>query len=611
MKNAKENQKPAEKTPTRKAYRVHDDILLAMKRSANKFFVFEAVLQNKDMKNKERVERFIVQKKAPTESEMKSWNTDMISYYKQRKAQMIDKGEEDNCENNSNVKQMDDVYKDDTGIAECMKNDGVKDLQIQKRIVGDKAWIMMGDMNVTLTPNEHSFGGLNMTSNMNEFKESVNSIEMKDIASSGLFFTWTKNLCKTKAGNNTGVLKKLDIVMWNEDFIDNFSQAHVIFLLYLISNHCLIVTVWPSVIQAKKKSFKFANFIRDRNNAYFYRVLKSRNHKSRINHIRDSEGNLFHREKVPNQFVKHFQEFLGKVVLAIDFESSSHLIKKKLSDYAANFMIMRHIQDNILLSQEPLKGYDRKDGLNRVAMESFRYFKGGRGLRNGDPLSPYIFTLVMEMLSLIVQDRVEKRKEFKYHFGCKNLKLTHVCFADDLLMFCNGDKGYTVITDINRLLKGFLWNQRELFKGKASVAWKEICRPKSQGGMGLKDLGVWNNAMIAKHLWHVATEKVSLWTNVLHFLNIKDDVSKNDELVWRSKKGKECRFNVKQVMKILEEVVMMLNEEFWGIAKHKIGANYPELEWNELVDLIADLYSGNSIDSIIRRLGLAVSVYLM
>ncbi|GKC75814.1 RNA-directed DNA polymerase, eukaryota, reverse transcriptase zinc-binding domain protein [Tanacetum coccineum] len=26
-------------------------------------------------------------------------------------------------------------------------------------------------------------------------------------------------------------------------------------------------------------------------------------------------------------------------------------------------------------------------------------------------------------------------------FGCKQMKLTHVCFADDLLMFCHGDKG--------------------------------------------------------------------------------------------------------------------------------------------------------------------------
>ncbi|GJX02367.1 hypothetical protein Tco_0186280 [Tanacetum coccineum] len=104
----------------------------------------------------------------------------------------------------------------------------------------------------------------------------------------------------------------------------------------------------------------------------------------------------------------------------------------------------------LLLSQELLKGYDRKDGRNRVAMEidiqkpydtSFGYFKSGRRLRQGDPMSSYLFTLVMEMLSIIVQDKVEKRKEFKYHFGCKKMKLTRVCFAHDLLMFWNGDKG--------------------------------------------------------------------------------------------------------------------------------------------------------------------------
>ncbi|GJZ38965.1 RNA-directed DNA polymerase, eukaryota, reverse transcriptase zinc-binding domain protein, partial [Tanacetum coccineum] len=64
----------------------------------------------------------------------------------------------------------------------------------------------------------------------------------------------------------------------------------------------------------------------------------------------------------------------------------------------------------------------------------------GIWLRQGDLMSPYLFTLVMEMLSLIVQDKIEEKKEFKYHFGCKKIKLIHVCFADDLLIFCNGDK---------------------------------------------------------------------------------------------------------------------------------------------------------------------------
>ena len=46
----------------------------------------------------------------------------------------------------------------------------------------------------------------------------------------------------------------------------------------------------------------------------------------------------------------------------------------------------------------------------------------------------------------------------------------------------------TTINEINKLLKCFLWNQGETAKGKAKVAWATICRPKDQGGLGLKDL---------------------------------------------------------------------------------------------------------------------------
>ncbi|GKD02360.1 RNA-directed DNA polymerase, eukaryota, reverse transcriptase zinc-binding domain protein [Tanacetum coccineum] len=207
---------------------------------------------------------------------------------------------------------------------------------MQKRIVRDRAWIMMGDMNVTMVPNEHFTGGSGMTSDMKEFKECINGIEVEDIASSGLFFTWTKNLFKIKVGNYTGVLKKLDRVMGNEGFIDKFSQAHTIFFPYLISDHCPVVTSLPNIIQLRNR--------------------------------------------------------------------------------AASFSI-------------------------NVNGESFRYFKWGRGLRQGYPMSPYLFTLVIKILTLIVQEKVEKSKEFKYHFGCKKMKLTLVSFADDLLMFCNGDKG--------------------------------------------------------------------------------------------------------------------------------------------------------------------------
>ncbi|GJY46428.1 RNA-directed DNA polymerase, eukaryota, reverse transcriptase zinc-binding domain protein [Tanacetum coccineum] len=42
----------------------------------------------------------------------------------------------------------------------------------------------------------------------------------------------------------------------------------------------------------------------------------------------------------------------------------------------------------------------------------------------------------------------------------------------------------SVVKEIDKLLKGFLWCQGALSKGKAKVAWKQICRPKDERGLG-------------------------------------------------------------------------------------------------------------------------------
>ncbi|KAE8724823.1 hypothetical protein F3Y22_tig00009840pilonHSYRG00015 [Hibiscus syriacus] len=122
------------------------------------------------------------------------------------------------------------------------------------------------------------------------------------------------------------------------------------------------------------------------------------------------------------------------------------------SQYA--FVKGRNIVDNTLLAQEILKGYSRKSLSPRCAIKidlqkafySFSvslngslvgFFKGARGVRQGDPLSPYLFVLVMNVFSSIL-DVAAKRGVFKYHPKCKRISLTHLCFADDLLIFCHG-----------------------------------------------------------------------------------------------------------------------------------------------------------------------------
>ncbi|KAL0297928.1 UNVERIFIED_CONTAM: hypothetical protein Sangu_3170100 [Sesamum angustifolium] len=67
------------------------------------------------------------------------------------------------------------------------------------------------------------------------------------------------------------------------------------------------------------------------------------------------------------------------------------------------------------------------------------FFAGARGLRQGDPMSPYLFVLVMEVLHMILQQLIEQDGEFQYHWRCQELNLFQLSFADDLLLLCKAD----------------------------------------------------------------------------------------------------------------------------------------------------------------------------
>jgi len=383
-------------------------------------------------------------------------------------------------------------------------------------------------------------------------------------------------------------------------------------------------------------------------------------------------------------------------------------LSSSVSSIQSAFVPGRRISDNILLTQELMHNYHRQRGPPRCAfkvdiqkaygtvnwvflekvLEGFGfhlcmikwimicvstasfsvsvngnlyvYFKGKRGLMQGDPLSPYLCTMVMEILSLVLQRAVARDLRFRFHNGCQKLRLINLCFADDLFIFARRDlssakvimeslrrfarmsgllpsnqKSTVYFCNVSDQVKGtilniipfvegnlpvkylgvplissrlrardcqvlvekvedrignwknkmlsfagrrqlilsvisslyvywssvftlpssivkkieaktreFLWAQGPLKKSRAKVAWKEVCLPKGEGGLGIKRIRDMNSALMSFHIWSVLSNRNSLWVEWIKKHRLRD------RNLWSVQVPRDCSWGWKKILRL-------------------------------------------------------------
>jgi hypothetical protein len=101
-------------------------------------------------------------------------------------------------------------------------------------------------------------------------------------------------------------------------------------------------------------------------------------------------------------------------------------------------------------------------------------FTPTRGLRQGDPLSPYLFLFVADGLSCLIKRKVQEGTLRELHICRRAPGISHLLFADDCLMFFQGSVEQASV--VKSILNSYEKSTGQLVSlGKCSIMYGDGC----------------------------------------------------------------------------------------------------------------------------------------
>eukprot|EP00253_Pinus_taeda_P029331 PITA_29331 len=218
-----------------------------------------------------------------------------------------------------------------------------------------------------------------------------------------------------------------------------------------------------------------------------------------------------------------------KMITSLIAKRLKPLLGNLISAEQTGFVEGRQILDDFVVTQEVIhslkvkkqKGMMIKLDLSKAYDSPSETFNASRGIRQGDPLSPFLFILAAEGLGrFIKQERAANRIKGLQIWG-NNLPLTHQQFVDDIMLF--GEPTVREVRHLRRILDLFAEaSGLEINKDKSCIfIFNTIDQIKSHL---IRILGFKRGELPTKYLGNVldfTSKRVKNWQGVLDKLSNK------------------------------------------------------------------------------------------